>query len=93
MTNSFRCLLAIRICEYHKALFVVYHKERVIVRARVGVQSSVMAAIGQSRDCPNAGIAMVRASVLFWMVLNHLIMMVAPACEKMIFPMEICRVW
>ena len=51
-----------------------------------------MAAMGQSGDLPNAGMAIVSISVLFWMVLDHLMITVAPYCEEIILPQEICLV-
>ena len=43
--------------EYYKALFVVNHKERVIVRTRIGMQKFF--------NLPSAGMAIVCVSVLF----------------------------
>ena len=48
--------------------------------------------IGQKSERPKSGIAMVRVVFLSWIVFDHLMITVAPACVNIMSPLVICLV-
>ena len=50
------------------------------------------ATIGHMSECPRYGMLMVRVCFLSWIVFDHLMITVAPECEKMTSPLAMCLV-